>query len=117
MEEERSNYDMIMEAIAVLDDENHGFVTSEWVAEHRDFFQMIRDEFPDLSDVNPEIRDMAFRNKAARAEVCARKLESSNYFDVETYCRLCKLCYELYEVCEDEDGLVNMFGKLIVAGK
>lgn len=121
MEPKKSNYEMVQEAVEYLETNDQDFVTSEWAEEHQNFFITIRGEFPDLSSVNEDIRDIEFRNKAARAEVLARKIENTKYFDITTYCQLCKLCYELYQYCEkidaDDDALVNAFGKLIVTKK
>lgn len=121
VDDEKSNYDMVQEAIDYLESEDQDFVSEEWVEEHQNFFIKIRGEFPDFSSVNEEVRDMNFRNTAARAEVLARKIENAKYFDVIYYCQLCKLCYELYQYCEDvdaeDDALVNAFGKLIVTKK
>ena len=117
MEPEKSNYDMILEAIGYIESEDEDFVTIEWAEEHQAFFKRIRSEFPDFSSVNEDIHDLEFRNKAARAEVLARKIETTKYFDVITYCNLCKLCHELYQFCEDEGELVNAFENLIVAKK
>jgi hypothetical protein len=117
METEKSNYDMILEAIKYLDSDDQEFVSIEWVEEHQQFFKRIRSEFPDLSAVNEDIRDMEFRNKAAKAETYARKIENTKYFDVINYCKLCNICYELYQFCEDEGELTNAFEKLIVTSK
>jgi len=121
MEYKKSNYDMVQEAIEYIETEDQDFVTTEWAEEHQNFFLTIRGEFPDFSAVNEDIRDMSFRNTAAKAEVLARQIERTQYFDIMTYCQLCKLCYELYEYCEDadagDDGLANAFGKLIVTKK
>jgi len=121
MEEERSNYDIVQEAIEYLESEDQDFVTSEWVDDHQNFFIKIRSEFPDFSAVNEDIRDKDFRNKAAKAEVLARNIESRKYFDVIDYCYLCKLCFELYQFCEDadadDDALVAAFGNMNVTKK
>jgi len=120
-EDEKSNYDIVQEAIEYLESEDQDFVTTEWVEEHQNFFIKIRGEFPDFSAVNEDVRDLTFRNKAAKAEVLARKIENAKYFDVIDYCYLCKLCYELYQFCEDadadDDALASAFGKLIVTKK
>jgi len=118
IEDKKSNYDIIMEAIEYLESEDEEFVTTEWVDEHQNFFITIRGEFPDLSAVNEDIRDLTFRNIAANAEVLARKVENAKYFDIISYCQMCKLCYELYQFCQDEDDeLASAFGKLIVTSK
>ena len=117
MEEDKSNYDIIMEAIEYLESEDQEFVTADWMDEHQNFFITIRGEFPDLSAVNEDIRDMGFRNKAAEAEKYARKVENAKYFDIISYCQMCKLCYDLYQFCQDENELTNAFEKLIVTSK
>ena len=121
VEDETSNYDMVQEAIEYIESEDQDYVSEEWIEKHQNFFITIRGEFSDFSSVNEDIRDMNFRNKAARAEVLARKIENAKYFDVINYCELCKLCYELYQYCEDmdadDDALAHAFGKLIVTKK
>jgi len=121
MEDEKSNYDIVQEAIEYLESEDQDFVTTEWVEEHQNFFIKIRGEFPDFSAVNEDVRDMEFRNNAARAEVLARKIENAKYFDVIYYCQLCKICYGLYQYCEDidaeDDALVSAFGNMNVSKK
>ena len=121
VDNKKTNHDMIQEAIEYITSEDQCFVSEEWFEEHQNFFTKIREEFPDFSAVNENIRDMNFRNKAARAEVLARKVEKARYFDVISYCHMCKLCYELYQYCEDidaeDDALANAFGKLIVTKK
>ena len=121
VEDEKSNYDMVQEAIEYIESDEQDYVSEEWIEEHQNFFIKIRGEFPDFSSVNEDVRDMDFRNTAARAEVLARKIEKARYFDVISYCELCKLCYQLYQYCEDmdadDDDLVSAFGKLIVTKK
>ena len=121
VEDETSNYDMVQEAIEYLESEHEDFVSMEWIDDHQNFFIKIRGEFPDFSAVNEDVRDMNFRNNAARAEVLARKIENAKYFDVINYCKLCKICYELYQYCEktdaDEDDLASAFGKMNVTKK
>jgi hypothetical protein len=120
-QDKKSNYDMIQEAIEYITSVDQDFVSEEWMEEHQNFFITIRGEFPDFSSVNEDILDLNFRNKAARAEVLARKVEKARYFDVISYCELCKLCYELYQYCEDvdadDDALVNAFGNMNVTKK
>ena len=118
---------MIQEAIEYIkikdEYQDQDFGTEEWMQEHEDFFEKIRYEFPDFSEVNQDIRDLNFRNKAAKAEVLARKVERTldKYFDILTYCEMCKLCYELYQYCEDidaeDDALVHAFGNMNVTKK
>ena len=121
VDDKKSNHDMIQEAIEYITSVDQDFVSEEWLEEHQNFFIKIREEFPDFSEVNEDIRDLNFRNKAARAEVLARKIEKTRYFDVISYCDLCKLCYELYQYCEDidaeDDALVNAFGNMNVTKK
>ena len=120
-DDEKSNYDMVQEAIEYIESDEQDYVSEEWIEEHQNFFIKIRGEFPDFSSVNEDVRDMDFRNTAARAEVLARKIEKARYFDVISYCELCKLCYQLYQYCEDmdadDDDLASAFGKLIVTKK
>jgi meiotically up-regulated gene 157 (Mug157) protein len=112
---EKSNRDMIMDAIAFLDEDNDEFVTISWLKEHQAFFCKIRKEFPDLSETNIDIRDKDFRSKANTAEKYATILERK--FDVYTYCLLCKICYEMYQFCEQESDLTEAFSKMNVATK
>lgn len=112
----QSNYDLIMEAIEVYDEDEDEFVTIEWRLRHENFFHEIRKFFPDFTDVNLEIRDIDFRNTCAKAEVCARELE--RLFDVFRYCELCKLCYDMYLACTDDKGdLAAAFGNMNVTKK
>jgi len=121
VEDEKSNYDMVQEAIEYIESDDQDFVSEEWIEEHQNFFTKIRGEFPDFSAVNEDLRDMNFRNKAARAEVLARKIEKTRYFDVISYCELCKICFELYQFCEDvdaeDDALASAFGNMNVTKK
>lgn len=112
----QSNYDMITEAIEVLDDDGDEFVTVEWRLRHEKFFWVIRAFFSDFNDVNTEVKDYDFRTTCMKAELCARDLE--RVFDVFKYCELCKMCYDLYMACSDDKGdLAAAFGNMNVGKK
>ena len=112
----QSNYDLIMEAIEVYDEDEDEFVSTEWYDRHEKFFWTIRRFFPDFTDVNTEIKDYDFRSTCTKAELCARDLERK--FDVFKYCHLCKMCYDLYMACsEDNSDLASAFGNMNVCKK
>lgn len=112
----QSNYDLVMEAIEVYDEEEDEFVTMEWRLRHEKFFWEIRKFFPDFTDVNLEIKDVDFRNTCTKAELCARELERK--FDIFKYCQLCRMCYDLYAACSDEKSdLASAFGNMNVGKK
>jgi len=112
----QSNYDLIMEAIEVYDEDEDEFVTVEWLERHEKFFKDIRTFFPDFNDVNLEIRDIDFRNTCTKAELYARELERK--FDVFKYCHLCSMCYDLYMACsDDKSDLASAFGNMNVGKK
>ena len=112
----KSNHDLVMEAIAILDADDDEFVTDEWLETHEQFFREIRDCFKDFNDVNLDIRDIDFRRAATQAELYARDLERN--FEVYKYCQLCKICYDLYLACAEESGdLTSAFGNMNVGKK
>jgi len=89
--------------------------TDDWEQHHYNFFTKIRNFFPSFDEMNIDIIDEEFRNKAYETEKMARYLE--NYFeragtvDYKLYTLFLERIQYLFEYFMDEEELCSLLGQ------
>jgi len=89
--------------------------TDDWEQHHYNFFTKIRNYFPDFSEMNNDVHEEAFREKAYEAEKMARYTE--DYFeragtlDYTVYMMFLERVQYLSEYFMDEEELCSLLGQ------
>ena len=105
-EEKLSNYQFLIDAIRHVEQGKR--ITEDWMQEHSEKILFYRDFWPDLSLVNPDIKDHRFRAWAVEVET----LLSTMCRDIKTYRSFSVSDYHRFNMCvrrmsdtftEDED--------------
>ena len=78
-EEKQSNYEFLMNAIRHV--ERGDRITEDWMEEQKDRILLYRGFWPDMSRLNPDVKDYNFRTWAVEVETLLESLCS----DIRTY--------------------------------
>lgn len=84
------NYCRLYRTVTFL--KNRGEVTEDWMIEHRGYILRYREEFPDFSQVHPEVDDEHFRKNAEETEEILASLveciHNTGFFNIVHYLML-----------------------------
>lgn len=78
-EDKQTNYEFMIDAIRHV--EKGMRITEDWMEEHKDRILVYRDFWPDMSRLNPDVKDHRFRSWAVEVEVLLQSL----CMDIKTY--------------------------------
>jgi hypothetical protein len=111
--EKYENYCRVMRHIQLL---RTAMITEDVLENFKRNFRGMRDEFPNYSLVNADIRAHDFRSAAARAEAAAEVLEVGmrvdRAFNLEMYMVFLQAVKTMVEHFMDDDDLAGMMSRL-----
>lgn len=116
-EEKQANYMFLQSAIQHVQQGKR--ITEDWMEEQKEMILIYRDFWPDMTCLNPDIRDFRFRAQAVEAETLLTLLYEeiceTNTFSVDTY-HVFNMCVDKMAdtFCEDED-VSNMFASFTLS--
>lgn len=113
--EKYENYCRVMRHIQLL---RTAMITEDVLESFKRNFRGMRDEFPNFTLVNPDIRAHYFRSAAARAETAAEVLEVGMrvdwVFNLEMYMMFLQAIKTMVEHLIDDDDLAAMMSRLTI---
>jgi len=113
-EKKESNYQFLLDAIEHVE---CGYrITEDWIQEHSEKILFYREFWPDLSRVNPEIRDHRFRAWAVEVETLlsslCRDIKKYRTFPVGDYHQFNLCAKRMTESFNNDDDFVELMSML-----
>lgn len=110
------NYCRVQRTVTFL--KNGGRVTEEWMEEHRLHILEYYSRFPEISQINLEIKDRTFRQLAEEAEVLLgnliQSIRANRFFNVKFYLMLNEHMLKITEFFFTEEELDFCMSKLSI---
>lgn len=113
-EEKQSNYEFLMNAIRHV--ERGDRITEDWMEEHKDRILLYRGFWPDMSRLNPDIKDHNFRACAVEVETLLESLcgdiRTYKTFSVPDYHRFNLSMRRMAQTFAEDEDFTDMMSNL-----
>ena len=109
-----ANYRRICEVIEHVREGRR--ITEDWYADQTHFLRIVREFYPDISEMHPEIRDLRFRRfldvTERMLQDLMRQILERGYFDPKLYADFCQNILNIIEDVTDHESLDGLSGLL-----
>jgi len=113
-EEKQTNYEFMTEAIRHV--ERGERITEDWMEEHKDRILLYREFWPDISRLNPDVKEHNFRSWAVEVETLLQGLCSDiktyKTFSVPDYHRLNMCLRRMADMLVEDSDFADMMSNL-----
>lgn len=110
----QANYRRICEVIEHVREGRR--ITEDWYVDQIVFLEAVRDFYPDISDLHPEIRDPRFRRfldvTERMLQDLMRQILERRYFDPKLYADFCQHVLKIIEDVIDHESLDGLSAML-----